>query len=246
MFLPTTEINNPSWPVRDVTGNIAICIDPSGPLRFTFRKSKKNYSRCNCEPIYTIYYAEAHRHSLYEPFSLAVNLVRNIKPRRVFANHRNKQPLVTGAWRHGKHRYKIMFSLYDFGARCLKIREACMDFEPYFKVQSLVSVHPKSIILGQPLSTWSFMWWCQFIHWVYSSDQSISSCESSSSHESGLSQVPKFFFCFFFSFLFSITLMNVRAVTRNINFPSWRHFSFSMVSRKLRPRKLRPSDPSIF
>ena len=24
-----------------------------------------------------------------------------------------------------------------------------MDFEPYFKVHSLVSVHPKSIILGQ-------------------------------------------------------------------------------------------------
>ena len=61
-------------------------------IRFTFRKSKKNYSRCIYEPICTIYYAEAHRHSLHEPFSLAVNLVRNIKPRRVFANHRNKQP----------------------------------------------------------------------------------------------------------------------------------------------------------
>ena len=45
-----------------------------------------------------------------------------------------------------------MFSLYDFGGR-LKIREACIDFEPYFKVQSLVSFHPKSIILDQPLST---------------------------------------------------------------------------------------------
>ena len=50
---------------------------------------------------------EAHRHSLHEPFSLAVNLLRNIKPRRVFANHWNKQPLVTSAWRHGKHRYNI-------------------------------------------------------------------------------------------------------------------------------------------
>ena len=58
---------------------------------------KKNYSRCICEPICTIYYAEAHRNSLHEPFSLAVNLVRNIKPRRVFANHRNKQPIVTSA-----------------------------------------------------------------------------------------------------------------------------------------------------
>ena len=42
-----------------------------------------------------------------------------------------------------------MLSLYDFGARCLKMRDACMDFEPYFKDQSLVSVHPKSIKLGQ-------------------------------------------------------------------------------------------------
>ena len=32
------------------------------------------------------------------PFSLALNLVRNI-------NHRCKQPHVTKAWRHGKHRY---------------------------------------------------------------------------------------------------------------------------------------------
>ena len=31
----------------------------------------------------------------------------------------------------------------------LKIREVCMDFEPYFKVHNLVSVHPESIILGQ-------------------------------------------------------------------------------------------------
>ena len=86
---------------------VRICIDPGGPLRFTFRKSKKIYSQCNCKPICTIYYAEARRHSLHEPFSLAVNLVRNIKPRRVFANHRNKQPLVTSAWRHGKHRYLL-------------------------------------------------------------------------------------------------------------------------------------------
>ena len=30
-----------------------------------------------------------------------------------------------------------------------KIRDVCMDFEPYFKVHNLVSVHPQSIILGQ-------------------------------------------------------------------------------------------------
>ena len=40
-------------------------------------------------------------------------------------------------------------SLYGFGGRFLKIRDVCMDFEPYFKVYNLVSVHPKSIMLGQ-------------------------------------------------------------------------------------------------
>ena len=40
-------------------------------------------------------------------------------------------------------------SLYCFGGRFRKIRDVCMDFEPYFKVHNLVSVHPKSIILGQ-------------------------------------------------------------------------------------------------
>ena len=44
---------------------------------------------------------------------------------------------------------KTFKSLYDFGGRCLKIRDVCMDFKPYFKVHNLVSVHPKSIILDQ-------------------------------------------------------------------------------------------------
>ena len=43
----------------------------------------------------------------------------------------------------------LIKSLYDFGGGCLKIRDVCMDFEPYFKVHNLVSVHPKSIILRQ-------------------------------------------------------------------------------------------------
>ena len=43
-------------------------------------------------------------------------------------------------------------SLYGFGGRCLKIRDICMDFEPYFKVHNLVSVHLKSIILGQMIN----------------------------------------------------------------------------------------------
>ena len=48
---------------------------------------------------------------------------------------------------HGNHtRFK---SLYDFRGRCLKIRDVCMDFKPYFKVHNSVSVRPKSIILCQ-------------------------------------------------------------------------------------------------
>ena len=30
-----------------------------------------------------------------------------------------------------------------------KMRDVCMDFEPYFKVHNLVNVHPKNIKLGQ-------------------------------------------------------------------------------------------------
>ena len=40
---------------------------------------------------------------------------------------------------HGNH--KNFKSLYGFGGRCIKIRDACMDFEPCFKVHNLVSVH---------------------------------------------------------------------------------------------------------
>ena len=40
-------------------------------------------------------------------------------------------------------------SLYGFGGRCVEIRDFCMDFQPYFKVHNLVSVHSKSIILRQ-------------------------------------------------------------------------------------------------
>ena len=48
---------------------------------------------------------------------------------------------------HGNH--KNFKSLYGFWGRCFRIRDVCMDFELYFKVHSLVFVHPKSIILGQ-------------------------------------------------------------------------------------------------
>ena len=39
-------------------------------------------------------------------------------------------------------------SLYGFEGRFVKIRDVCIDFEPFFKVHTLVSVHPKSIILS--------------------------------------------------------------------------------------------------
>ena len=51
---------------------------------------------------------------------------------------------------HGNH--KNFKSLYGFGGRSLKIRDVCMDFEPYFKVHNLVSVQPKSIILSQMIN----------------------------------------------------------------------------------------------
>ena len=47
---------------------------------------------------------------------------------------------------------KILNSLYGFGGRRLQIIDVCLDFEPYFKVHNLVSVHPKSIIPGQMIN----------------------------------------------------------------------------------------------
>ena len=51
--------------------------------------------------------------------------------------------------------------------RCLKIRDVCMDFEPYFKVQtwSLFTLKA-SYLVKWSISTWPFMWWCQFIDWL--------------------------------------------------------------------------------
>ena len=47
---------------------------------------------------------------------------------------------------HGNH--KKMLGVYMVWGDS-KIRDVYMNFEAYFKVHSLVSVHPKSIILGQ-------------------------------------------------------------------------------------------------
>ena len=51
--------------------------------------------------------------------------------------------------KEAERNHKEFKTTYDFGGRCLKIRDVYMDFKPYYKVHSLVSVDPKSIILGQ-------------------------------------------------------------------------------------------------
>ena len=59
---------------------------------------------------------------------------------------------IEGAWQDFTVVTKLIKnfkSLYGFGGHFLKIRDVCMDFEPYFKVHNLVSVYPRSIILGQ-------------------------------------------------------------------------------------------------
>ena len=56
---------------------------------------------------------------------------------------------MTGFYSCHKTDKKKFKSLYGFGGRCLKIRDVCVDFEPYFKVHNSVSVHPKSIIRSE-------------------------------------------------------------------------------------------------
>ena len=55
---------------------------------------------------------------------------------------------IVGAWQDFTVVTKLIKnfkSLYGFGGRFLKIRDVCMDFEPYFKV----SVYPRSNVLSQ-------------------------------------------------------------------------------------------------
>ena len=62
---------------------------------------------------------------------------------------------IVGAWREftvATNLIKHFKSLYGIVGRCLKIRDACRDFEAYFRVHNFVSVHPKSIILKQMTS----------------------------------------------------------------------------------------------
>ena len=62
---------------------------------------------------------------------------------------------IVGAWRDFTVVTKLMKnfkSLYGFGGRCLKIRDVCIDFEPFFKVHNLVSIHLKNITLRQMIN----------------------------------------------------------------------------------------------
>ena len=62
---------------------------------------------------------------------------------------------IVGAWQDSTVVTELMKnfkSLSGFEGCCLKMRDVCMDFEPCFKVHNLVSVHPKSIILGQMIN----------------------------------------------------------------------------------------------
>ena len=59
---------------------------------------------------------------------------------------------MTGFYSCHKTDKKNFKSFYGFRGRCLNIKDVCMDFEPCFKVHNLVSVHLKSIKLGQMTS----------------------------------------------------------------------------------------------
>ena len=50
---------------------------------------------------------------------------------------------------HGNHKKKFK-SLYDLGGRCLKIRDVCMDFEPYFKVAPFCFREAEALVVGFP------------------------------------------------------------------------------------------------
>ena len=77
---------------------------------------------------------------------------------------------IVGAWRGFTVVTKMMKnfkSLYGFGGRCLKIRDVCMDLSHVSRsiTWSLFTLKA-SYLVKWSISTWSFMWWCQFIDWL--------------------------------------------------------------------------------
>ena len=66
---------------------------------------------------------------------------------RSFGIFRNKKSSQTNAYSH--------YSNYSYSGLIPNertLRDVCMDFEPYFKVHNLVSVHPKGIMLSQMIN----------------------------------------------------------------------------------------------
>ena len=55
---------------------------------------------------------------------------------------------MTGFYSCHKTDKKIL-RIYMVLGDAVKIRDVCVDFEPYFKVHNSVSVHPKSIIRSE-------------------------------------------------------------------------------------------------
>ena len=66
---------------------------------------------------------------------------------KLLASNRN----VVADCFYAVHTHQLEFA--NFSLPCEgRFRDVCMDFEPYFKAHNLVSVHPKSIILGQMIN----------------------------------------------------------------------------------------------
>ena len=81
-----------------------------------------------------------------------ITFVTNVKSVPSCSYYLKKAEMKIATFAHFKEyrgNHKHFRSLYDLGGRCLKIRDVGMDFKLFFKVHRLVSVHPKSIILGQ-------------------------------------------------------------------------------------------------
>ena len=70
--------------------------------------------------------------------------------------------MVHVSWAHIKSNQSL--AIPKFRGHCLKIRDVCMDFEPYSKVTASLFTLKASYLVKWPISTWSFMWWCLFIN----------------------------------------------------------------------------------
>ena len=86
-------------------------------------------------------------YKLLKFFVSFVTTVKSCHARSIWKKMRWKS--LCAHFKEYRRNHKIFKNLHDFGRRWLKIKDVCMDYKPYFKVYNLVSVHPKSVILGQ-------------------------------------------------------------------------------------------------